>query len=276
MPISDTFFDSLQQLPKELTRNLFLIRELHVRMKRMRTTISRHKKELKSALSAGPVSKDYLRSKHDAISTLHKNIVELCDERVSIYIFKCTHLSAKLFEKIQLSNRCYELVDSKIRILDADLARSEHDLKQGIQAAEASVQKQIGSDGADETAAQPGTSQAITNSPKRKGAQQSGQSTIKKQRTHSPTTSQHDQSIKLSELSGVALIRHLTGDSSGSDDMPIDPHEPVYCTCREVSYGMMICCDCPDCPIEWYHFPCVGLEKAPKGAWFCQQCAAKM
>ncbi|KFD51419.1 hypothetical protein M514_07632 [Trichuris suis] len=254
MPISDTFFDSLQQLPKELTRNLFLIRELHVRMKRMRTTIGRHKKELKSALNAGPVSKDYLRTKHDAISTLHKNIMELCDER------------------IQLSNRCYELVDSKIRILDADLARSEHDLKQSI---EASMQKQIDGDGTDETAAQPGTSQAIAGSPKRKGAHPSGQSTIKKQRSHSPTTS-HYQRMKLSELSGVALIRHLTGDSSGSDDMPIDPHEPVYCTCREVSYGMMICCDCPDCPIEWYHFPCVGLEKAPKGAWFCQQCAAKM
>uniref|UniRef100_A0A5S6QYV9 Inhibitor of growth protein n=1 Tax=Trichuris muris TaxID=70415 RepID=A0A5S6QYV9_TRIMR len=257
MPISDTFFDSLQQLPKELTRNLFLIRELHIRMKKMRTSIRRHKRELKAAIGAGPVDKDYLRAKHDAISNLHRNILELCDER------------------IQLSNRCYELVDSKIRVLDADLARSEHDLKQGIEAAEASMQKQS----ADETTGQPGTSQAMTDWPKRKGTTvPAGQSAVKRQQRttgSSPSTSDNQSTVKLSELSGVALIRRLTGETSGSDDMPIDPHEPVYCTCREVSYGMMICCDGPDCPIEWYHFPCVGLEKAPKGAWFCQQCSKK-
>lgn len=28
------------------------------------------------------------------------------------------------------------------------------------------------------------------------------------------------------------------------------------------------------CPIEWFHYGCVGLTQAPKGKWFCPQCTA--
>ena len=35
-------------------------------------------------------------------------------------------------------------------------------------------------------------------------------------------------------------------------DMPIDPNEPRYCLCQNVSYGEMIACDNgDDCPYEW-------------------------
>ena len=29
-------------------------------------------------------------------------------------------------------------------------------------------------------------------------------------------------------------------------DMPVDPNEPTYCICNQVSYGEMIGCDNPD------------------------------
>lgn len=32
-------------------------------------------------------------------------------------------------------------------------------------------------------------------------------------------------------------------------DMPVDPNEPTYCTCNQVSYGEMIGCDNPDVSI---------------------------
>ncbi|XP_064608857.1 inhibitor of growth protein 1-like isoform X2 [Liolophura sinensis] len=53
---------------------------------------------------------------------------------------------------------------------------------------------------------------------------------------------------------------------------PIDPDEPTYCLCDQVSYGEMIGCDNDDCPIEWFHFNCVGLTTKPKGKWFCPKC----
>ncbi|RYR66374.1 hypothetical protein Ahy_A03g012364 isoform B [Arachis hypogaea] len=50
-------------------------------------------------------------------------------------------------------------------------------------------------------------------------------------------------------------------------DLPVDPNEPTYCFCNQVSYGEMVACDNPDCKIEWFHFGCVGLKEQPKGKW---------
>ncbi|XP_004695856.2 PREDICTED: inhibitor of growth protein 1, partial [Condylura cristata] len=55
-------------------------------------------------------------------------------------------------------------------------------------------------------------------------------------------------------------------------DLPIDPNEPTYCLCDQVSYGEMIGCDNDECPIEWFHFSCVGLNHKPKGKWYCPKC----
>ena len=59
-------------------------------------------------------------------------------------------------------------------------------------------------------------------------------------------------------------------------DWQNDPNEPRYCVCNQVSYGDMVGCDNDDCPIEWFHYGCVGLTQAPKGKWYCPQCTAAM
>ncbi|XP_075227570.1 inhibitor of growth protein 1 isoform X2 [Lycorma delicatula] len=56
------------------------------------------------------------------------------------------------------------------------------------------------------------------------------------------------------------------------DEIPIDPDEPTYCLCDQISYGEMICCDNDLCPIEWFHFSCVALTTKPKGKWYCPKC----
>ncbi|XP_060647944.1 inhibitor of growth protein 2 [Drosophila nasuta] len=53
---------------------------------------------------------------------------------------------------------------------------------------------------------------------------------------------------------------------------PIDPDEPTYCVCNQISFGEMILCDNDLCPIEWFHFSCVSLVLKPKGKWFCPNC----
>uniref|UniRef100_A0A915DI52 Inhibitor of growth protein n=1 Tax=Ditylenchus dipsaci TaxID=166011 RepID=A0A915DI52_9BILA len=47
-------------------------------------------------------------------------------------------------------------------------------------------------------------------------------------------------------------------------DMPVDPNEPTYCICHQVSFGQMVMCDNKNCAIEWFHFQCVGLTTKPK------------
>jgi len=55
-------------------------------------------------------------------------------------------------------------------------------------------------------------------------------------------------------------------------NIEIDPDEPTYCLCDQVSYGEMIGCDNDLCPIEWFHFNCVQLSCKPKGKWYCPKC----
>lgn len=48
--------------------------------------------------------------------------------------------------------------------------------------------------------------------------------------------------------SGIAI---KVPTSAAPGDMPIDPNEPRYCYCNQVSFGDMVACDNDDCPLEW-------------------------
>uniref|UniRef100_A0A6B2E5X5 Inhibitor of growth protein n=1 Tax=Phlebotomus kandelakii TaxID=1109342 RepID=A0A6B2E5X5_9DIPT len=61
-------------------------------------------------------------------------------------------------------------------------------------------------------------------------------------------------------------------DDTPPPEEPIDPDEPTYCLCDQISFGEMILCDNDLCPIEWFHFSCVSLMSKPKGKWFCPNC----
>ncbi|ORX98901.1 hypothetical protein K493DRAFT_280121 [Basidiobolus meristosporus CBS 931.73] len=56
----------------------------------------------------------------------------------------------------------------------------------------------------------------------------------------------------------------------------MEEDEPLYCICRQISYGQMIGCDNENCPHEWFHYECVGLTNPPKGSWYCPVCTAAM
>ena len=62
--------------------------------------------------------------------------------------------------------------------------------------------------------------------------------------------------------------------TSLEDEPPIDPNEPVYCYCKQVSWGEMLACDGLKCPKEWFHLSCVGFKSPPppEGKWYCNEC----
>ncbi|KAL6091581.1 hypothetical protein STEG23_034547 [Scotinomys teguina] len=55
-------------------------------------------------------------------------------------------------------------------------------------------------------------------------------------------------------------------------DLPIHANKPMYYLCNQVSCGEMIGCDNDECPIEWFHFSCVGLNHKPKDKWHYPKC----
>ncbi|WVQ95037.1 hypothetical protein IAU59_002129 [Kwoniella sp. CBS 9459] len=64
--------------------------------------------------------------------------------------------------------------------------------------------------------------------------------------------------------------------AQGVFSIPADPNEPRYCYCNQVSYGQMVGCDNDECPIEWFHIACTGLQQPPTGKWYCTICQPKM
>lgn len=145
-------------------------------------------------------------------------------------------------DKVQLAVQTYELVDKHIRRLDSDLSRFETELRK-------KESEQGSSEGK-------GSSKDGTARGKRK-------STSDVQTARKRTKGSEDGASMASSVPTAAEVL----------DMPVDPNEPTYCLCHQVSYGEMIGCDNPDCPIEWFHFACVGLTSKPKGKWFCPRCS---
>lgn len=104
-----------------------------------------------------------------------------------------------------------------------------------------------------------------------------------KSSNHQSSSSSSSSSLS-SCSSSSALAQELSqqasalpeAEANSQVDWNYDPNEPRYCICNQVSYGEMVGCDNQDCPIEWFHYGCVGLTEAPKGKWYCPQCTVAM
>ncbi|XP_071961053.1 inhibitor of growth protein 3-like [Antedon mediterranea] len=84
------------------------------------------------------------------------------------------------------------------------------------------------------------------------------------------------QTTPLPDTPDAPLVPPLPEDPSVPLEWTYDPNEPRYCICNQVSYGEMVGCDNPNCPIEWFHYGCVGILNPPKGKWYCPQCTSSM
>ncbi|XP_046850306.1 inhibitor of growth protein 4-like isoform X1 [Xenia sp. Carnegie-2017] len=153
-------------------------------------------------------------------------------------------------DKVQLAMQTYEMVDKHIRKLDFDLARFEADLK------EQHEQELAASDEENKD-----SKSRKKKRKKSRGKSTGAESARKKKRSDEPV---------IPPLAAVTAF--LPSPDVQVLDMPVDPNEPTYCLCHQVSYGEMIGCDNLECPIEWFHFPCVGLTTKPKGKWYCPKC----
>lgn len=78
--------------------------------------------------------------------------------------------------------------------------------------------------------------------------------------------SRSGDTTKRSHKKGAGLAAQLAAAAQGDDDDKTNNGEQRYCYCNQISYGEMVGCDNDDCPREWFHLDCVGLNKAPKGA----------
>jgi len=237
--------ESLENLPTELQRNFHMMRDLDQRAQDVMRNIDQLSDEyLMTVKNLSPEKRSENMSR---IQKMFNRAKEFSDD------------------KVQLAIQTYELVDKHIRRLDSDLAKFEAEIKEKAlnntkKEEETSTKKK----GRKKKGEEKG-------SKKRKGAESDEETTPTK------AGGRKQKKKKIETESVIASVIGLSSVAHPSDvlDMPVDPNEPTYCLCHQVSYGEMIACDKPDCPIEWFHFACVGLTTKPKGKWYCPKCSTE-
>jgi len=176
-------------------------------------------------------------------------------------------------EKLALATTAYNSVDRHVRSLDSVITSEEAALVLGLRPGTRSVfpsANGVANGGSALTAPHRGEGGSTT---RKKRAGRFGR---RAPGVKNAQTFQLEQQIAQSQNQGEPP----TGDLSQLDgdilpvvpNMTVDPNEPRYCYCNQVSYGVMVGCDNEECTREWFHYGCAGLTEAPKHRWFCRDC----
>ncbi|KAH7967791.1 hypothetical protein HPB52_002541 [Rhipicephalus sanguineus] len=155
-------------------------------------------------------------------------------------------------DKLQLLQQIQDLIENKVRQLDQDYRNLDHEPE--TREAKRS-RRQRGHDDEQTPAPHPTCGRRQPKKKRRRGASNSGGHQQGHQQAHQQGHQQRGG-----------------GGVPSPAEPPIDPDEPTYCLCEQVSFGEMICCDNEECSIEWFHFSCVMLTTKPKGRWYCPRC----
>ena len=236
-------------LPAELQRSFQGLRDLDIRVTELQAQVE---KDCVAQLNLA--SEHFVKRQRVAGSAaeVRKLDPELAD-RIETNMNEIIRLSE---EKMSRAQQIYDTVDQHIRKLDKEMKSFETEVAKdrqrlGVPPPIADVPLQdVPAVGADGVALIP----APDNRRKR-----GGKGTAKKPLTQIPHAG--TQQLTSEELYKAALA-------------VADPTEPTYCYCNRISFGEMIACEHPECPIEWFHFECVGLtpDNRPKGKWYCNEC----
>ncbi|KAF5473688.1 hypothetical protein F2P56_005659 [Juglans regia] len=258
----DDYLEYASTLPAELQRLLNTIRELDERSQSM---INQTRQQTKYCLGLASQSLKkgnynsntnnnyYYNANYNnqdeevAIEKIRKDVESNQDSALSL----CT-------EKVLLARQAYDLIDSHVKRLDEDLNNFAEDLKQEGKLAP------------DERVFLPPLPIA-PKSEKRKSFYGTPQAKRLDYRDRD-WDRERDRDFELMPPPGS----HRKEFAAPVDvDQPIDPNEPTYCVCHQVSFGDMIACDNENCRGgEWFHYSCVGLtpETRFKGKWYCPTC----
>ncbi|KAI8992529.1 hypothetical protein BDB01DRAFT_778745 [Pilobolus umbonatus] len=236
----------------------------------------------------------------ELIETVSKEAIYLIDNirdmDPNIRLDKLKHLSTILTEtlkrgeeKVALAKSTYDAVDRHCNRLDADLVKFEEDQTvgdsrittlPGLQPSARSLKE--GADVRERTNKRMEREREKLKGDKRKRQKVKDGNNTQPTSVLRAQTIKEPRSLKNLEKEKVKHTYNTGKNGNGKPktvvpaDLTIDPNEPLYCYCQQVSYGEMVACDNTDCEIEWFHLACVDLKTVPKGKWFCNNCQLKM
>jgi len=182
-------------------------------------------------------------------------------------------------DKIQIVQTLTDTIENKIRQLEHDSQNLDFGRGEEEESPVKSVKKEDKDKSAKKRKVVKEEEEHISNKPSTPNGKKikSGKSSsnIKSSQEKASTSAPPTSSSGPGKRGSKKVIDNKRDRSISPPDLShvdIDPDEPTYCLCDQVSYGEMIGCDNDLCPIEWFHFTCVSLTSKPKGKWFCPRC----
>ncbi|GEM10862.1 inhibitorof growth protein 4 [Rhodotorula toruloides] len=267
--LAEEYHDILNELPLEYQRTFRLVRELEEQQQT-------HTAELQSSLEtivASTLERSAAPSPARSTSTSDEPPQPSSSMRARLNKVSLLATAAVRAgeDKVGLAITLYEAIDRHIRRLDADLARYEDSLVIGLR--EGTQPSHDAPSAIRKSPPGPTTSLGAIALGEREaydtvgsGSDSAGRA-MRKKRTAEELEKEREWKRRR-EL----LKQERAQKRKAESGMPVDPNEPTYCYCSRVSFGEMIACENDDCSREWFHLECVGLDQAPEGAWYCDDC----
>ena len=182
-------------------------------------------------------------------------------------------------DKIQIVQTLTDTIENKVRQLEhdsqnLDFGRGEEEEHSPVKTIKKDDREKASAKKRKTVKEEEEPSKPATPNGKKKVKSSSNLKTVQEKQTGSSSTNTPTSSSGPGKRGGKKTVGDRTRERSVSPPrhLDIDPDEPTYCLCDQVSYGEMIGCDNDLCPIEWFHFSCVQLSSKPKGKWFCPRC----
>jgi hypothetical protein len=268
----DEFLDQIQPLPGQVKAKLAEMRELDDRAVAFMSEAERAASDAVQKAAVKTVAG------HDPLKKAFQDLLS-CQS-------KAADCSTK---KMELAESSYRLISETISSLDDKLRAYEAQLKKDGRWPATNK-----NEAANARKSLTGRSAAVTGAgaPDKHPTAGSGQNHAKNATSAVPKSRKRDREAEResSKVLGTTNGAGTTGQTTVADDATpgafkqmdeatvvvddttLDPNEPRYCKCNDVSYGEMVACEGKNCPYEWFHYQCVGLTSAPKGSWYCPEC----
>lgn len=252
VPYVETYLDVVENLPDEIQRYLTKIRELDV-------CYHAYMKEIEAIASQQAFNEDNTTFRKKNLFRVQVALIaaqEIGDEKLSIL--------QQVQDIIENKNRQLDGIFSDLPFTKAEAAKKDQD---NGDVKHEDVKKSSGDNGT-----------ADADPPKKRTRRKRAEIEAAEQVEHTtstplPRSSATIEVPKKSTAAAEAPVKKRKRKSKQAEkDVSIDPNEPTYCLCNQVSFGQMVMCDNDHCPIEWFHFSCVGITNTPKGKWYCPDC----
>ncbi|XP_011499864.1 PREDICTED: inhibitor of growth protein 1-like [Ceratosolen solmsi marchali] len=253
------YLDCVENLPNDLQRQLSRILDLDVTSQNYFREFEKHEKVV------AKINVDTTTRKQ-ALIQMHKSLISMQnigDEKLQI-MQVILNLIEKKVEQLNVKRRNLNLGEqenneplnkSNNNVGSLNVEKNVNNTKLNLRGRRSKLNTSLkSSDGADTSILS--ENQLLNISSSSNGAQ-------KKLNTSNSSKKSKGKSFASQQNQNIEDNQSLTED---------DADEPLYCLCKQISFGKMIMCDNDLCSVEWFHFKCVMLTKKPKGKWYCPEC----